>query len=210
MVCEQAALSYISLVAARVLKRHHPQLDVLEEEFEHLPQHVEWVLSQLSDAARSFASELKGPRRLNIVGAGFYHPTALLGALVMRSLAGIEAQGSEFCEFRDATLPTWGRDAVVAFLSGSRCRLRKEVQQLAASLKQTGAKIISVTDSNDHELAARSTIALLLPSLTEMVGSTLTLVLLAWVAYQAGREQGGVSDRLGAKTQGKKGAPGDR
>lgn len=199
LISAQTALGYISFVAARTLKRHHPQLDVLEQEFEKLPGHVEWVLSQMPDAVRSLASELKGLPRLRLVGAGFYHAAALAGALLMTRLAGLEAEGFESSEFRSVVLPGLEREAGVAFLSGSRCRLKREVHRAAAQARIAAARIISVTDGNDRELADRSTLAVLLPILTEMVGSTLALTLLAWVAAQVAREQGRNSSRPNAK-----------
>ena len=199
LISAQAALGYISLVAARSLKRHHPQLDVLEQEFEKLPGHMEWVLSQMPDAVRSLASELKGLPRLRLVGAGFYHAAALEAAFLMTRLAGLEAEGFESSEVRSGVLPVLEREAVVVFLSGSRCRLKREVHQAAAQAKIAAARIISVTDGNDRELADRSALAVLLPILTEMVGSTLALTLLAWVAAQVARELGRESSRPNAK-----------
>lgn len=190
VVCQQAALTYVSLVAARTLKRHHHQLDVLEEEFEKLPGHVEWVLTQLKDAVRSFASELKVSRSLCVVGGGFYQPAALQWALLLKELTGIHAEGFDPVEFRHGPLEMLERDTPVVFLSGSHCRVKKKMHHLVGWAKKAGAKIFSVTDRNDRELADRSTLAILLPALTEMVGSTLTLTLLQWVAYHTARELG--------------------
>jgi hypothetical protein len=55
-------------------------------------------------------------------------------------------------------------------------------------------RILSVTDRNDRELADRSHFALLLPTLTEIVGSTLSLVLAEWLAVRAAREPEGSDD----------------
>lgn len=196
VVCQQAALSYVSLVAARILKRPHTQLDLLEEEFAKLPVHVEWVLTQLQDAVRPFASELKGLQSLFVVGGGFYYPTALQWARLLTKLTGIHAEGFDPTEFRHGPLEILKRDAAVVFLSGSRCRIKKELNPLVSWVKKAGAKIFSVTDTNDRELANRSTLAMLLPVLTEMVGSTLTLTLLQWVAYHTADVQGRDPTRL--------------
>ena len=74
----------------------------------------------------------------------------------------------------------------MVFVSGSRCRLKKKVHQAAAQARTEGAKIFSLTDAEDRELAERSLIALLVPPLTEMSGSIVTHVLLAWMGYQLG------------------------
>lgn len=189
LVVAPAALGYASLATARVLRRHHPQLDDLDQEFEMLPRHVERVFGQLADAVRSLAFELRGLRSLGMTGAGSYHPTALQGAYLMSRFAGLEAQGLEASELAAASSGL-DRDATVVFLSGSRCRLRKEVDQAAARLKSAGRRIISVTDANDRELAERSALAILLPMLAEMVGSTLTLAVMASVAAELARSQG--------------------
>ena len=194
-VCLHAAISYIGLVAAQTLKRHHPLLDGLEEEFATLPGHAEWVLTQLADAVRSFASALKVFRRLCVVGGGFYHPVALQCARLLRQLAGIHTEGLAPVE-PDTSLETMDREVGIIFLSGSRCRASKKVRELAAAMRKAAGNIFSVTDGNDRELVDRSMLAVLLPTLSEMVGSVLTLVLLGWVAYQTAREQGRDPNRV--------------
>lgn len=184
-----AALGYISLVAAQVLKRHHPQLASLEAEFQKLPEHIEWALTQLPDAVRSFAAELKGLEGLWVVGGGLFHPVALEWTPLLRREAGIHAeclapQDDEPELLRRATP---GRAA--AFLSSSRCRLKKVVHELAARVEKAGVKSLTITDRNDRELQERSTLAILLPTLHEMVGSVLTLAVLEWVSYHAAGER---------------------
>lgn len=194
-LCRHAALCYIALVAARVLKRRHPQLDVLEEEFQQLPGRVEWVLTQLQDAVRSFAAELQGARNLCVVGGGFYHPTALQGALLFKELAGMPAEGFEPSGFRNGQLESLTRETAVVLLSGSRCGAKRRVHELLGGIKKAGAKVYAVTDANDRELSARVELAVLLPSLGEIVGSTLALSLVQWLAFQVALARGGSPDR---------------
>jgi len=185
-ILDQTVVAFISLIAARVLRRHHPQLDVLEQEFEKLPGSVEWVLTQMSDAALSLAEGLAGAGGFSIVGAGFYHPTALQAAFEVERLAGLHAEGFEVSEFSQGAKRGSRQEERVVFVSGSRCRLKKKVHQAAAQARTEGAKIFSLTDAEDRELAERSLIALLVPPLTEMSGSIVTHVLLAWMGYQLG------------------------
>jgi glutamine---fructose-6-phosphate transaminase (isomerizing) len=183
-LCQQAALSYISLVAAKTLKRHHDQLDVLEDEFAKLPPHVEWIHVQLSDAVRALASEMKDVTSLAVVGGGFYHPVALQAALLLKDVSQLPAQGFDPDGFHDAAIPSaWG-DSALLVLSGSHCRVKKKIHAFAAQAKKGGAKTLSITDANDRELQESSTLSLLLPELTEVVGSTLALALVQSVAGQ--------------------------
>jgi hypothetical protein len=50
--------------------------------------------------------------------------------------------------------------------------------------------VLSITDPDDRELAGRSDLAVLTPSLSEMVGSTLVLVLVEWLAVEMAHEVG--------------------
>lgn len=188
MVCEQAAMSYISLVAARIFKRHHAQLDVLEEEFQKLAQQVDWVFTQMRDAVRSFASQLKAFKKLCVVGGGFYHPTALQGALQIEKLARVRAEGFDPQQFRKGPLEILAEDCAVILVSGSRCRIKKDIYSILTKAGESRLRVLSVTDRNDRELAHRSTLSVLLPPLTEMVGSVLAHALLQWVAYEMARE----------------------
>jgi glucosamine--fructose-6-phosphate aminotransferase (isomerizing) len=188
VVCQHAALTYLALVAATVLKRRNPLMQSLETEFEELPGNVEWSFTQLSNAVRSLASELTGSSECRVVGGGFYHAPALRGARRLKELAGLHAEGIEACEF--ALLGGSKQQGAALFLSGSRSKIKKTIHEAAAQARIKGGRVLSITDGNDRELADRSDLAVLIPSMTEVVGSTLTLGLLESLALQAARLPG--------------------
>lgn len=181
VLCLQAALGYLGLVAARVLRRHHQKLDDLEKDFEKLPGQAEWVLNNLLDAARALAAELKGLANVLLVGGGFYYPAALHAAHFLNHLTPVRAEAQEATEFFEET-STGQLSGTTLFLSGSHCRVRKAVHESVGRVKIAGGKVIAVTDSNDRELSDAATLAVLLPSLFEMPGSNLSLLFLQWVA----------------------------
>lgn len=187
-ICRQVAVTAIALTAARIFKRPEPETDVLKAELEKLPEHVEWVSTHLADAIRSLAGELNRLGDVRVVGGGFYHPTAWHAARLLDELAGLNSYGFEASEFRGSRFEPSG-DRGVLFLSGTRCRLKSEIHQAAQRARKTGGKILSITDGNDRELIQVSAMAILVPLLTEIVGSTLTLALLEWVAYRAALER---------------------
>lgn len=186
--CLQAAMGYIGLVAARTLKRHHQKLDDLDREFEKLPDHAEWVLTRLSDALRSCAQELKGISNLALVGGGFYYPAALHAAWDLKRLTSLEAGAHEAAEFH-AEVSTERAPNPVWFLSGSRCRLKKIIHDSAKMAKGAGGRVFAVTDANDRELADAASLAVLLPALSEMSGSTLGLLFVQALACQISRDE---------------------
>jgi glucosamine--fructose-6-phosphate aminotransferase (isomerizing) len=186
-LCQQAAIGYLALVAARVLKRHHYHLDVLEQEFAQLPAHVERIQTHLQDAVHALAAGLKDLAALSVVGGGFYHPVASQAARLLQGNSPLRAQGMEEGAFRPQP-PVAGADpGAVLFLSGSHCRVKKRMHAVCARARESAMKIFSVTDANDRPLQESSHLSFLLPELTEMVGATLTLALVQSLAEHAGR-----------------------
>ena len=186
VVCQQAALSAVSVLAARILKRPDPQVKALEEELWTLPAQIEWVLTQFKDAARSLATALRGAKSLSVIGSGFYTPTALQWTRLLGKLCAMRAACFAPDEFGCLAFKALERDSAVVLLSSSRCKLKETAHELARGCRKAGAQVFAVTDSADRELADQSSMAVLLPTLSEVAGSTLTLALLDWVAYEAG------------------------
>jgi glucosamine--fructose-6-phosphate aminotransferase (isomerizing) len=188
LLSRHAAAGYVSLTVARTLRRPTQQMEALEREFEKLPALVEWVLTQLQDAAGLLVSQLKEVREVFVVAGGFYRPVALLWALLLDRMTQKRTLVFEPGEFRPP--PAAERDAAFVFLSSSRCRLKTQVHECVGGLKKSGARLLSLTDGSDRELVDGSTLAVLLPAVSEMVASTLALALLQQTAARIGnREQ---------------------
>ena len=186
-VCQLVALSSVALIAARVLKHSSAGLELLEDELKRLPGQLEWCFTQLSDALRSLGQELQATQRFWLVGGGLYHPVAIRGARRLRAFAGMHCEGIEASEFCADPLHHLRRGDVALFVSGSRVRIKREVHEAVAQVKLKGARLIALTDSNDRELVDRSEMAILVPPLSEVGGSILTLALLELLASQAAR-----------------------
>lgn len=194
-ICQHAALGSIALLAARILKSPDPQIASLEDELLRLPGEIERTLAQFRDALRSLASELAGAKRLSVVGGGFYYPAARQWSRLVEGWLGIPAACftpdgfSEFHEPRAGSHRTPGESAGVVVLSGSRSKLKAQTDEVARECRKAGTEVYSVTDAADRELAARSSLAVLLPALHELPGSILTLALLDWVAWEISQEK---------------------
>ncbi len=63
--------------------------------------------------------------------------------------------------------------------------MKKLLHRSAAQARANGARVLSLTDSNDRELAEGSDLGILIPSLLEAPASTLTMFMLEWLAMEA-------------------------
>jgi glucosamine--fructose-6-phosphate aminotransferase (isomerizing) len=186
-VCQLAALSTIALIAARVLRRSSPGLESFEDELKRLPEQLEWSFTQLSDALPSLAQELRAMDRFWMVGGGLYHPVVVRATRRLSALGGIHGQGIEVSEFCSGPLLHLRRGDLAMFVSGSRLRIKREVHQAAAQIKLKGARLITLSDTNDRELVDRSEMAILMPPLSEVGGSILALALLELLGSQGAK-----------------------
>jgi len=187
-VCQLAALSSIVLTAARLLKRSNVGLDSLEEELRRLPEQMEWSFTQLRDALRSLAGELRALERFWLVGGGLYHPVVARMAWRFGASGAIQGEGIEASEFLSGPLPHLSRGEAALFVSGSRLRARRLLHEAAAQVKVKGGRLFSMTDTNDRELVNRSDMAVLLPPVSEVGGSVLALALLELMATSGAKQ----------------------
>lgn len=194
--CQHAAMVFLALAASRALKRPASLLTKQEAELEKLPENVEWVQNQFTDAARALAGEIKGLRGLLVVGGGLYHPAALQTSCHLVELAGVNSRGLELLHFSDI-LPTLREtDTGVLILSGSRCALKAEAHQAARDVgKKDQGKLFAITDGNDRQLSDSVTLSVLLPTLAEPAGALLTLAFLDSVLHHAARNSAASSGR---------------
>lgn len=184
--CQHASMIFLALAAARALKRPQSHLQAAESEIEKLPENIERVQNQFTDAARVLAGELRGLQKIVLTGGGLYHPAALQAAHQLNHLVGLPAEGVELLHFRDAGLHLLGKDTGIVILSGSRCELKAEVRQVAEDAKKTvGGKLFAITDSNDQPLSASAAMSVLLPVLAEPGGALLSLAFLDCVTHYA-------------------------
>jgi DNA-binding MurR/RpiR family transcriptional regulator len=184
-VClEHAAVGYLALLAARLVKRPQPSLERLEKEWNEIPDHLDTLTSQLMDGVRASAGALRPAPALFFVGGGYHHASAERAASLAQRRGGCAIPGSDLARFRCDFLANLGQGAGVVFLSGSQSRRRKAVAELAHEAKDRGANVLAVTGSNDHDLIREASFTLLLPDLVELPASILSLALAGWLGRE--------------------------
>jgi glucosamine--fructose-6-phosphate aminotransferase (isomerizing) len=184
-VCTHAALNFLAFEAARILKRPEPQWGLVEKEFDQLPDKLEWVFTQLPSVVRSVAEEVARVPRLRIVGGGFCHYPAWQAAWRMRSLSSPQVGAVEASEFLNEHAYFARSGEAVLLLSGSQSKIKKLLHRCAAQARANGARVLSLTDSNDRDLVEGSDLGILIPSLLEAPACTLTMFMLEWLAMEA-------------------------
>jgi DNA-binding MurR/RpiR family transcriptional regulator len=187
IVCMHAALNFLAFEAMRMLKKPKTWWDLVEKDFDQLPEKLDWVFTQLPSAVRPAAAEVARFPNLRIVGGGFYHYPAWQAARRMRFRAGLPVEAIEATDFWSGLGHFARRDDAILLLSGSQSKIKKLLHRCAAQARLNGARVLSLTDSNDRELVESSDLGIFIPSLIEAPGCTLTMFMLEWLAMEAQR-----------------------
>ncbi len=194
ILCRQFSLGLFALAAAQKLKAPRPEFDTLQEELAKLPQQVEKLIHEQGDAPRMLGEKLKQARSLMILAGGFFYPVALLWADSLKKYAEIQVEVSDLLEL-DADPFDWLRERIhpVVILSGSRSKLLTELPNLAAQMDNALCEMVVVSDNQDRILIKHSTMALLIPTMSEMVAAMAMLAPLQLAGYYAARRREGES-----------------
>lgn len=166
----RVALLEITVAAARIF---NPRCHLLNGiDFDVIPDLIENMNVQLEDPIRALAAQARGFRRLMLVGGGFYESVAAQAAAVARKLVpacvDVSAPDTAYA----------GADECAIVLSGSQCRLKKQMRAAASRLASSGARVLALTDSNDQPLIAASHFAVLVPEIPEIAASLLAQIVL--------------------------------
>jgi glucosamine--fructose-6-phosphate aminotransferase (isomerizing) len=178
---QMAALALFTLFLGR--RRHLSVVQGREivSALQKLPDQVSEVLA-LNDAIQSLAEEYADARNFLYLGRGYQFPVALEGALKLKEVSYIHAEGYPAAEMKHGPIALIDEEMPVVFLA-PRDPVYSKVVSNIEEVKARGGRIIAVVSDEapelegkvDHLIRVPQTIPCLLPVLT-----TVPLQLLAY------------------------------
>ena len=175
------ALALFTLYLAR--RRHMSVVQGREivHALRQLPEQVEHIL-ELNDVFRALAEEYKSAKNFLYMGRGYEFPVALEGALKLKEVSYIHAEGYPAAEMKHGPIALIDREMPVVVLAPSDSVFGKVVSN-SEEVKPRDGKVIAVASEGageligkvDHLIQVPQTLPFLLPVLT-----TVPLQLLAY------------------------------
>ncbi|MDD5718790.1 MAG: glutamine--fructose-6-phosphate transaminase (isomerizing) [Candidatus Krumholzibacteria bacterium] len=151
------------------------------EELQKVPDKIRQVLAQ-SDAIREIAKVYANHSNCLYLGRGVNYPIALEGALKLKEISYIHAEGYPAAEMKHGPIALIDPNMPVVVIStrdSSYEKIRGNVQEVRARK----GKIISVVTEGDEEIAALSDHVLTIPRCRGMLTPLLSVVPLQLLAY---------------------------
>ncbi|MBU0742005.1 glutamine--fructose-6-phosphate transaminase (isomerizing) [bacterium] len=153
----------------------------LLEELQGIPDKIRRILDQESEIIE-IAEAYKDHRNFLYLGRGTNFPIALEGALKLKEISYIHAEGYPAAEMKHGPIALIDPDMPVVVLctrDGSYQKIKGNVQEV----KARNGKVISVVTEGEEEIAAMSDHVIRIPDSADMLTPLLAVVPLQLLAY---------------------------
>lgn len=152
-------------------------IDALEE----LADHVETAL-KTEEQIKQIALEFKDSTNVLYLGRNYLFPTALEGALKLKEISYIHAEGYPAAEMKHGPIALVDQHTPSVFLL-SKGLVYDKIMSNLQEVKARGGPVIAVTDSIDSQLEKLADRIILVPSVPEPLQPIVSVIPLQLLAY---------------------------
>jgi glucosamine--fructose-6-phosphate aminotransferase (isomerizing) len=150
-------------------------------ELKLLPEKVEQVL-ELNDAIRELARTYKSAQNFLYLGRGYNFPTALEGALKLKEISYIHAEGLPAAEMKHGPIALIDENMPVVIIAPHDAVYQKVLSNVQ-EVKARGGRIIAVVTEGNGDLADMVDHLIFVPQTIDMLTPILTTIPLQLLAY---------------------------
>ena len=152
------------------------------KELAHIPDLVAKTLEMNKDKVIEIARAYKDVSNCIYLGRGYNYPVALEGALKLKEISYIHAEGYPAAEMKHGPIALIDENMPVVFLAPSRGHYEKVVSN-AQEIKARKGKIIAVVTEHDTQMSALADHVLEIPEVEELFSPILSVIPLQLLSY---------------------------
>jgi glucosamine--fructose-6-phosphate aminotransferase (isomerizing) len=186
---QMVALHLVALYLAQVRGQMFPQeIREVVEHLRQLPGQLEWVL-QLETQVKGLADRYQGASNVLFIGRHTGFPAALEGALKLKEISYIHAEGFPAGELKHGAIALVARGVPVIAVA-TECHVYPKVLSNIQEVKARGAVVIAVATEGDREIERFADHVLFVPRTPELLSPVLVTVPLQLFAYHVAKARG--------------------
>ena len=183
-----AQLAVLTMVALKIAKQKGTIDDErymhLLKELHNIPEKVKEVL-KTTDHIKTLAEKYKDARDFLYLGRGYNFPVALEGALKLKEISYIHAEGYPAAEMKHGPIALVDENLPVVFVATKDAYHEKVVSNMQ-EIKARKGKVISVITEGDEHSTSLSNDIMVVPAADEIVAPMLSVIPLQLLAYFIG------------------------
>ena len=181
-----AQLTILALIALK-LGKHNGQLSkekyhLLTSELERIPDLVQQILDNCEGVVDAIAEKYKDNKNAIYLGRGYNYPSALEGALKLKEISYIHAEGYPAAEMKHGPIALLDENMPVIVIATKKGYYEKVVSNIQ-EIKSRSAKVIAIVNEGDEQVTAMADDVVVIPETAEEFSPILTAIPLQLLSY---------------------------
>lgn len=181
-------LALITLLIARRKTMSRVDGQSIAQELKLLPEKIEKIL-QLNDEIENIAEEFKDASNFLYLGRGYNFPVALEGALKLKEISYIHAEGYPAAEMKHGPIALIDENMPAVFIAPKDSTYDKIISNIQ-EVKARGGRIIAIANEDDNEIDKLVDHVIKIPQTIRMLMPILTVIPLQLLAYHIAVKKG--------------------
>ena len=186
-------LALLSLYLGRRRHMSRERCEWMLAELASVPDKMERVLEQ-ADHVREVTLKYVERENWLFLGRGYNYPTALEGALKLKEISYIHAEGMPAAEMKHGPIALIDDGMPAVFIATKGSQYDKVINNIE-EVRSRGGHVIAVATEGDTEIAQHARDVLFIPDIAEPLSPLLAVVPLQLMAYEAAVARGHDVDR---------------
>ena len=174
-------LSLITLLIARRKNLSMAEGKEIVEALDSLPEKITEIL-KLNDEIEQLAEKFKDANNFLYLGRGYQFPVALEGALKLKEISYIHAEGYPAAEMKHGPIALIDENMPVVFIAPKDSTYDKVVSNIE-EVRARGGRLIAIASKNDNDIDRLVDDTIKIPDTVEMLRPILTSIPLQLLAY---------------------------
>ncbi|NWG27894.1 MAG: glutamine--fructose-6-phosphate transaminase (isomerizing) [Ignavibacteriaceae bacterium] len=186
-----AQLVVLALITLLISKRKGLKLlegRKIAEALDKIPSQIEQIL-KLNDEIEKLAEEFKDSPNFLYLGRGYNFPVALEGALKLKEISYIHAEGYPAAEMKHGPIALIDENMPVVFIAPKDSTYEKILSNIQ-EVRARGGRTIAIADNGDSEIDKLVDYTIKIPRTIEMLTPILTSIPLQLLAYHIAVKKG--------------------
>lgn len=183
-----AQLAVLCMIGLRVAQEKgsitQQRLQHLIDELDAIPEKVATAL-KLNDKIREIADKYKDARDFLYLGRGYNFPVALEGALKLKEISYIHAEGYPAAEMKHGPIALVDENLPVVFVATRDSYYEKVVSNIQ-EIKARKGKVIAVVTEGDQTIRGMADDIIEVPASDELVAPIVSVIPMQLLAYHIG------------------------
>jgi glucosamine--fructose-6-phosphate aminotransferase (isomerizing) len=181
-------LALITLLIARKKDMSLVDGKSIADELEKIPEKINSIL-KLNDQIEYIAGEFKDAKNFLYLGRGYNFPVALEGALKLKEISYIHAEGYPAAEMKHGPIALIDENMPAVFIAPKDSTYDKIISNIQ-EVKARKGRIIAIANENDDAIDSMVDYAVKVPETIRMLMPILTVIPLQLLAYHIAVKKG--------------------